>query len=236
VRRVSIVLLSLCVLLLLANCAPSTGVVNQATATVAESTAIPVVQIEEETPTATPTLTPTVEPTATPTAPPTKTPTNIPTDRPSPTSRTTLEPTNTPRPTKPAPRPTATPAKVELVLSEAELNEMIQKGMAGRSDVPVSDVYVRLIPDLLIISARARVGFFALNMEMVVAVSVGGGQAIPEIVEIKANGQPLSGFLKAQVDAMIAPYLDQWLQTETGVYVEQVVLTDGEIRVIGRYR
>ena len=122
------------------------------------------------------------------------------------------------------------------MLSEAELNEMIQDGMAGRTDLPVSDVYVRLIPDFLVLSARSRVGFFTLDMELTVAVSVVDGQAISEIVEIKANGQPLTVFLRAQVDAMIAPYLDQWLQMETGVTVEQVILGDRMIRVVGMYR
>jgi hypothetical protein len=125
---------------------------------------------------------------------------------------------------------------VELVLSEDELNEMVQDGMAQATNLPVSNLYIRLIPDLFVISARARVGFFALDMEITIAVAVSDGQAIPELVEIKANGQPLSGFLRAQVDAMIAPYLDIWLQMDTGVYVEQVIITDGKLRVVGEYQ
>ena len=113
---------------------------------------------------------------------------------------------------------------------------MVQEAIAQQPSVPVSDPYVRLEPDLVVAGGKARVGFFTLAVEVSAAVSVDEGRAVPEIVEIRANGQPLGGFLRAQVEVMIDPYLQQWLNMETNIYVEEVDIREGQIGVMGWYK
>ena len=69
---------------------------------------------------------------------------------------------------------------------------------------------------------------------MTATVTVEDGKPIPEIVAIRAAGQPLTGFLRAQVENMLDPHLQRWLQMETNVYVEEVEILEGQIRVTGR--
>jgi hypothetical protein len=137
-------------------------------------------------------------------------------------------------------RPTATPTRGEvrydLTLTEAEVNELVQDALALQPGVPVSNVMVRFERDLITASGRARAGFLTLNMEIDATITVQGGTAIPEIVEIRAGGQRLTGFLRAQVDNMIAPYLQQWLQMDTGIIVEEVEIGEDSIQITGRYK
>jgi hypothetical protein len=122
----------------------------------------------------------------------------------------------------------------ELILTEAEVNQLLQDGLAKQSDVPVSNLYVRLQPGLIVTSGRTRVGFFTVDVEVMATVTVEDGKPIPEIVAIRAVGQPLTGFLRAQVENMLAPHLQRWLQTETNVYVEEVEILEGQLRITGR--
>ena len=161
----------------------------------------------------------------------TPTPTFIPSPSPTPTDTPTEAATPTPTT---ASTPTPTVAIFELILTEAEVNQLIQDGLANQSDVPVSNLYVRLQPGLIVTSGRTRVGFFTMDVEMTAIVTVEDGKPIPEIVAIRAAGQPLTGFLRAQVENMMAPHLQQWLQMETNVYVEEVEILDGQLRITGR--
>jgi len=164
----------------------------------------------------------------------TRTPSPLPaTSTPTPTFIPSPTPTATPTPTT-ASTPTPTVAIFELVLTEAEVNQLLQDGLAKQSDVPVSNLYVRLQPGLIVTSGRTRVGFFTVDVEVTATVTVEDGKPIPEIVAIRAAGQPLTGFLRAQVENMIAPYLQRWLQTETNVYVEEVEILEGQLRITGR--
>jgi len=163
--------------------------------------------------------------------PATSTPT--PTFIPSPTPTATPTEAATPTPTI-ASTPTPTEAIFELVLTEAEVNQLLQDGLAKQSDVPVSNLYVRLQPGLIVTSGRTRVGFFTVDVEVTATVTVEDGKPIPEIVAIRAAGQPLTGFLRAQVENMLDPHLQRWLQTETNVYVEEVEILEGQLRITGR--
>jgi hypothetical protein len=122
------------------------------------------------------------------------------------------------------------------VLDEAEANRLLLQALAVRPDVPISDVRVRFEPGLVVASGTTRVGFFALGVEVSATVVIVDGKPVPEIVEIRAAGQPLGGFLRAQVESMIAPYVEQWLETETNVYFDEVEILEGEIRVTGRFK
>ncbi|HUW13694.1 MAG TPA: hypothetical protein VM537_28480 [Anaerolineae bacterium] len=95
---------------------------------------------------------------------------------------------------------------------------------------------MRLEPDLIVTSGRAKVGFLTLDMEIDATLTAEDGQAVPEIVAIRAAGQPLTGFLRTQVENMIAPYLRQWLQSDTNIYVDEVQVREGSIQISGRYK
>ena len=123
-----------------------------------------------------------------------------------------------------------------VTLTEPQLNKLVRDGLAKQTDAPVRDVTVRLEPDLIVTSGKARVGFLTVDMEIDATLTAEDGKAVPEIVEIRAAGQPLTGFLRAQVENMIAPYLRQCLQTDTSIYVDDVRVREGTIRITGRYR
>lgn len=127
-------------------------------------------------------------------------------------------------------------ATFELVLTEAELNQLLQDALAKQPDVPASNLYVALEPGLIVASGRAKVGFFTLDVEIAATVTVDDGKPMPEIVEIRAAGQPLSSFWQDQVVNMVNPYLEPWLQAEMNVYVEEVDIQEGQIRIGWRYK
>ena len=229
-----------------AGCAPPTVAPRTATPT---TEVVAAAATAAETSTATPTRTPlpvertpsataTETPRAAATATPTETATSSPTATPAAPARRTATPTPTSTPAEVV-RATATSAltaaRYELTLTEAELNELVQDSLAQQSSVPVSNVTVRLGQDLVTASGRARAGFLTLNMEIDGTITVDEGRAIPEILAIRAGGQPLGGFLRAQVDRMIAPYLEMWLQMDLGIVVESVEIADDLVRIVYRY-
>lgn len=164
---------------------------------------------------------------------PTPTPTSRPTSTATPTRITAPTATSTLRPTS---TPTEEVLRYRLTLTEKEVNELVQKGLAAQPSVPVSHVYVRLEPGQITASGRARLGFFTLDVKAVATVTVEDGKPVPQIVEIRAGGQPLTGFLRAQTENLLRPYLQQWLQAETNVYVEEVDIQEGQISITGRYK
>lgn len=175
---------------------------------------------------------------ATPTRVPSRTPTAIPALPTATEVAITPEsptPTVNPAPAK-SPTPTGVVTLVALDLSEAEVNAIVQKAIAGRSDVPVSGLYVALQPGLMIASGTVQVSILRVDLELLLTVAAEDGKAVPEIVDIRSGGRPLTGFLRDQVEAMITPYLSLWLQTESNVYVEEVVIEDGRLLMTGRYR
>ena len=123
-----------------------------------------------------------------------------------------------------------------MVLTEEEVNKVLQEALAAQSGVPVSNLYVRLEPGLIVASGRTRIGFFPLDIEVAATITIEDGKPIPEIVDIRAAGRPLTGFLRAQILNMISPYLQQWLQAEPNVYVEEVEIKKGQMRITGMYK
>jgi hypothetical protein len=134
------------------------------------------------------------------------------------------------------PSPTPAVTLVELDLSEEEVNAIVQKAVAGRTDVPISDLRVTLEPGLMVASGTVKISILSVDLQLLLTVRAEGGKAVPEIVDIRSGGRPLTGFLRDQVEAIINPYLGLWLQTETGVYVEKVVIEEGHLRMAGRYK
>jgi len=124
----------------------------------------------------------------------------------------------------------------ELILTEQEITELAQKGVASQPDAPVSDVYVRLEPGQVIAGGKTRVGVITLNVEVVAEVIIQDGKPIPEIVDIRVDGNPLPGPLRAYLLDMMTPYLESWTQANLAVYVEDVEITRGQVRIVGRYK
>ncbi len=175
------------------------------------------------------------------------TPTPLPTDTPTPTATPSPTPSPTPTPTRsPTPVPEAAggdeePASLSgqpfrMTLMEAEVNELAQDALATQANVPVSDVTVRLKDGQIVAGGRVRVAFLTVNAELTGIVPVKNGKPAPEIVEIKVNGQPISGVLRTQIMNMITPYLEQLAQADLAVIVEDVRITPGRIRIVGEYK
>lgn len=175
------------------------------------------------------------------------TPTPRPTNTPTPTATPSPTPSPTPTPTRtPTPAPTSSDLEGEgtslsgeafkMTLTEKEINELAQDALATQSNVPVSDVSVRLEDGQVVARGRVRVAFLTLNAELIAIVPVENGKPAPEIVGIKVNGQPISGVLRTQIMNMITPYLDRLAQADLAVDVEDVQITPGRIRVVGRYK
>ncbi len=175
------------------------------------------------------------------------TPTPLPTNTPTPTATPSPTPSPTPTPTRtPTPVPESAGGADEpmslsgqpfrMTLTESEVNELAQEALATQANVPVSDVTVRLEDGQIVAGGRVRVAFLTVNAELTGIVPVKNGKPAPEIVEIKVNGQPISGVLRTQIMNMITPYLEQLAQADLAVNVEDVQITPGRIQVVGQYK
>ena len=214
-----------------------------ATATMAPTdTATP-----EPTATAAPTDIPTVEPTAT--AAPTQTPTLKPTQTPTPQTSAAAPPkdTATPKPiatVKPAPTTQVTPTKVGLAaaaaaagtptpssfsqkLTQQECNTMIQEAVAKNPSLPVSNMACDFQPGQAVITGRAKLGFFGIDLAITVAVDVNNCKAIPRITKVDP------AMAQAQVESALAPYLGQLADVGADVCVKKVTITDNDLTIEG---
>jgi len=166
-------------------------------------------------------------------------PTSTPTAAPSPT------PTHTPTPTKAAtPTPTATPAPIatpelfEVVLTEQQLTELAQKGIARDPDSPVNaeSVYVRLEPGQVVAGGETQVLLLTMDVEVVAEVDVQDGKPLPKIVDIRVDGRQVPAPLRTTLLKMADPYLQRWTEADLAVYIEDVEITRGQARIVGRYK
>ncbi len=176
------------------------------------------------------TNTPTPEPTATPTSTPTVTPTPRPTNTPTP-APTTAAISAALAPARP--KATATPATLRLVVTEAEANKMAKKGLAAQQDVQIDNPKVDFRPGEIYVSGDAVVGFFKLNIGILATVEPVDGKPEVTIKEIYVNGDRATGFLRNQIEAMIAPHLDQLAMVSDDFYVEDIVITEDEMIITG---
>lgn len=153
---------------------------------------------------------------------------------PTPTPSPTPSPTFTPTPTAtPTPRPiaTATPAPLSYTLSESELNRQVQNAVADQPDLPVQNLQVDLRPGQIVLLGQVPAGFFKLNAEVILVVKVVAGKAIPEIASIKVAGQAVGGILEQQINELIQPYIDQFLNTDLDVEIQNVTIDDTQITI-----
>lgn len=158
---------------------------------------------------------------------------------PTPTPQPTATPTPIPTPTPtPAPEPDATEAAVApagvdggYVVTEQQINDMLQEAIAGQQDLPVSDLTVDLQPDLIVGTGKVALGFINAAFQLSLRVEAVDGKVMPEVAEILLDGKPVAPFLKGQIDNMTAPFIEQASSADYGFYVESVTITDDEIRI-----
>ena len=158
---------------------------------------------------------------------------------PTPTPQPTATPTPIPTPT-PTPAPAATEAAVApaggaggYVVTEQQINDMLQEAIAGQQDLPVSDLTVDLQPDLIVGTGKVALGFFNAAFQLSLRVEAVDGKVVPEVAEILLDGKPVAPFLQGQIDNMTAPFIEQASSADYGFYVESVTITDDEIRITG---
>lgn len=211
----SISLASLILITLLAGC----GVPAPASSRVAEATIA-------RTPTPTATFTPTPTPTFTPSPTPTLTPT---------TSPKAQAQSQTESPAR-KPRATATPASVVLVVTEEEANKMALDALAGRREAQIENPAVDFRAGEMYLSGDTTIGFFKLNIGILATVAAADGEPQVTVQEIYVNGGRATGFIRDQIEAMIAPHLNRLAAVSRDFYVEDIDITDDAMIITGRYR
>ncbi len=177
-----------------------------------------------------------------------RTPTPTATFTPSPTPTFTPSPTSTFTPTpKPVvqsqgagqqakPLATATPAEMVLVVTEKEANKMAADALSQQQEVQIDNPSVDFRPGKLYVSGDTTIGFFKLNVGILAAVEAVNGKPEVTIQEIYVNGARATGFIRDQIEAMIAPHLDQLAMVSEDFYVEDITITDNEMIISGYAR
>ncbi len=178
-------------------------------------------------------------PTSTPT--PTHTPTNTPTPTPTPSPTPTSTPTPISTTTGPStsaitPQATTAPEKLALIITEKEANRLAAEALAKQQDIAIDNLQVDFRPDELYISGDTVIGFFKLNIGILASITPLDGRPEVTIKEIYVNGERATGFIRDQIEAIIAPQLDQLATVSTDFYVEAITITDDRMIITGRYQ
>lgn len=181
------------------------------------------------------TSTPTSVPTATPTHTPTPKPTDTPTPTPTATKATVSSAAKATVKAK-AVAATATPQTVVLVVTEADANKMAQKALATQQDVQIDNVQVDFRQDKMYVSGDTKIGFFTLNIGLLVTIEPKNGKPEVTIQEIYVNNGVATGFIRDQIEAMIAPHLDELAMVSDDFYVDTIAITDNEMIITGQYK
>ncbi len=185
----------------------------------------------------TPTATPTATPTFTPTSTPTPRPTNTPTSTPTPKKAAAAVATQTVKQSSgSAASAAATPETVVLVVTEADANKMASKALAEQKDVQIDNPKVDFRPGGMYVSGDTKVGFFKVNIGVLASVEAVNGKPKVTVQEIYVNGDKATGFIRQQIEAMIAPHLDQLAMVSDDFYVEDITVTDDKMAITGHYK
>ncbi len=178
-------------------------------------------------------------PTSTPT--PTHTPTNTPTPTPTPSPTPTSTPTPISTTTGPStsaitPQATTAPEKLALIITEKEANRLAAEALAKQQDIAIDNLQVDFRPGELYVSGDTVIGFFKLNIGILASVTPLDGRPEVTIKDIYVNGERATGFIRDQIEAIIAPQLDQLATVSTDFYVEAITITDDRMIITGRYQ
>jgi hypothetical protein len=155
---------------------------------------------------------------------------------PTPTHTPTPTPSPTPTPTPDVPTPTATPENLTIVVPEAQAQEMAEEALAKQDQIQISNVVVDFRPGEMLLSGDTKIGFFSLNIGLLGTVEAVAGKADITIKEIYVNGDPATGFIRDEIEKLIAPQLKNLKLVESKFYVEDVVITDEDMTITGRYK
>ena len=112
---------------------------------------------------------------------------------------------------------------------------MAQKRMAGE-DAQFSNVQIDFRPGEIYVSGDAKVGFFTMRIGILTTVAPVDGQAQVTIKEIFVNDKPAKGFLRQQIEALIAPQLNDLALQSKDFYAETIVVTDDAMITTGHYK
>ncbi len=160
--------------------------------------------------------------------------------KPTPTATRTakLLPTATPQPrptAKPA-APQATPAAgaTTVVVTEQQIDALLDNALAGQENLPLTDTAVRLDPGVIVGTGRVKMGFLNAKLELHLQLSADDGKLEPKLVQVLMDGKPAPAFVKNQIDSLAAPYLAQARAADPGFYVETVTITGDEVRIVGK--
>jgi len=162
----------------------------------------------------------------------TPTPTPAPTSTPTPTP--TPHPTSTPTPM--GPKATATPETLIVIISEAQANEMAQQALANQSEIQIDHVKVDFRADEMYLSGDTKIGFFTLNIGLLVDVTAKEGKAEISIKEIYVNDSPATGFIRNEIERLIAPQLANLKLVEEQFFVESVTISPDKLIITGHYK
>lgn len=135
----------------------------------------------------------------------------------------------------PTPAATATPApgSFEIILTEADLNQSLGRAVQDAS-APLQDVAVDLQPGLFIVTGRAVLGFFPVDLRIASTVAVQDGKAQAQIQEVQVNGRVAGAAVRQQVDRLLAPYLSQIANLGEGATLQTVEIGEGQVRIVGQ--
>ena len=178
------------------------------------------------------THTPTPEPTATPTHTPTPQPTHTPTPTSAPSAQASAGAASKAK----APVASATPEKLVMIVTEAEANKMAVEALSGQQDVQIDNPKVDFRPDEMYVSGDTVVGFFKVNIGVLAMVEAVDGKPKVIVKEIYVNNDRATGFLRNQIESMIAPHLDKLAMVSDDFYVEKITITEDKMVITGHYR
>jgi hypothetical protein len=110
------------------------------------------------------------------------------------------------------------------------------KALAGQQSVQIDNPKVDFRPDEMYVSGDTVIGFFKVNIGVLAAVEAVDGKPQVTIKEIYVNGDRATGFIRSQIEAMIAPHLDQLAMVSDDFYVEDVTITGDKMIITGHYK
>jgi hypothetical protein len=91
-------------------------------------------------------------------------------------------------------------------------------------------------PDEMYLSGDTKIGFFMLNIGLLVTVTAEDGKADIAIKEIYVNGDPATGFIRDEIEKLIAPQLKNMKLVEDKFYVDDVEISDTDLTITGHYK
>ncbi len=110
---------------------------------------------------------------------------------------------------------------------------MAAEALAQQQDVQIDNPRVDFRPGEMYVSGDTVIGFFKINVGVLATVEPVDGRPQVTIQEIYVNGDRATGFLRTQIENLIAPHLDQLATVSEDFYVEDITITDDKMIISG---